>query len=124
MPLRKRVKKFKGQLEKLRQALGSEDSPTQSISSLSDAQLVPPTISPAPEPSTTSTPSGSTSNLASVPSTSETARLDRTWARLKTFLQVLDKCSSVFGPLKMAMNDLVQCIGMHEVGRLTIICLI
>lgn len=116
MPLRERLKNFKGRLEKARQALGSEDGLAQSSTSPSNVQNVQPTANAALEPPTTPTASGSIPEPISVPPTNEAARPGQTWACLMTFLRILDNCSGAFGPLKMVMDDLVRCINTHEVS--------
>lgn len=121
MPLRERLKNFKGRLEKARQALGSEDGLAQPTSSLSKVKNVQPTINPALESPTTPVASGSIPEPAAAPSTSETTRPDQTWACLMTFLRILDNCSGAFGPLRMVIDGLIQCINMHEVSAISML---
>lgn len=52
----------------------------------------------------------------SVPPRDRPAATDFTWTCLGAFVEVLDKGSCVFGPLKVVMDDFAQCIGIHEVG--------
>lgn len=124
MPPRKQLKNFIGRLEeKARRALGSEDSPTQSTiaSSLAKAQNVQSTANPALDPPAAPVVSGFVSEPVSVPPVGGTTRPGQTWACLVTFLQVLDKCSGAFGPLKLVMDGLVQFVDIHEVSPFRIL---
>lgn len=45
------------------------------------------------------------------------------WAALKTFMMALDQSASMFGPLKVVVNELVRCINIYDVSASIPFCM-
>jgi hypothetical protein len=65
--------------------------------------------------------SAATSSVGSLSSTAGPSFPTQTpkqaaWAGLKTFLGILNAAADAFGPLKLAVDELVECIDLFEVS--------
>lgn len=80
-------------------------------------------------------PSVSTGAIAGIPdglhSPSPSGRMPASdpgaWKSLRTLFRVLDQGATVFGPLKMVVNELIECIVIYEVrmyDHVLILCII
>lgn len=52
----------------------------------------------------------------SAPPKARSRATDDSWTYLRGFTRVLDQCAGIFGPLKTAMDELLECIEIHEVS--------
>lgn len=117
MPLREKLNDYKGRFkEGTRRIFGSDTSLGQSTDSSPNVQVDSPSTNPGPVTLSESGFIKSMKRAVSAPPRDRATELDSTWRCFKGFLQILDKGSGVFAPLKLVMDDLVQCFGLHEVS--------